>query len=90
MAEENSTREYHLTPNGWVSGTYTNFNTVYGDEVGRPTDAIETWIERCYQRSGWSPEEYTQKIVWHDPTCSETERDSVRRRLPSPFTKTRG
>ena len=36
------TREYHLTPKGWVNGTYKYYGKVPGKGVARPSEAVET------------------------------------------------
>ena len=68
MSFDDRTMEYHLTPNGWVTGTYKYYGNVQGEAVPRPSEAIETWEERCIQKSGWSPEEDCKsREIWHDP-----------------------
>lgn len=53
MAYDRWSREYHLTPHGWLRGTYTFFGKVQGAPVARPEDAGETWTEECEQASGF-------------------------------------
>lgn len=84
MAFDRWTVEYHLTPNGWVKGTKTYFDTTDG-EIPRPADAIETWKQEGYQRSGWGAEEITHRCIWHAPSMSEDERKRLRSQFQSPF-----
>jgi hypothetical protein len=86
MAVDEWTTERHLTPSGWVTGTRTTFGKVTsGGEVPRPADAIETWFEHGYQKSGWGPEEVSHWCMWHDPAVSEKERERLRSQFKSPF-----
>ena len=84
MAVDHWTQEYHLTPSGWVKGTYKFFGK--GDEVPRPTDAVETWEEDCRQSSRWSKEDYSETMLWHDPAVPEADRKALRQQFKSPFT----
>jgi hypothetical protein len=68
---DRQTTEYHLTPNGWVTGTYGTFGHVRGDERPRPIDALETWEFEVYQKSGWSREERNWDRTWKDPNVSD-------------------
>jgi hypothetical protein len=88
MAADHWSQEYHLTRDGWVKGTYRYFSKIDGDEVARPDGAVETWEEDCSQRSMWSGDDYSYRLLWHDENIPEDERRALRHRVPSPFTKT--
>ena len=55
MSFDDWTSEHHLTPNGWVKGTYKYYGKVQDEAVARPPGTIETWEEHCHQTSGWFP-----------------------------------
>ena len=87
MAADHWTIEYHLTSDGWVTGTSTTFSKIDGQAVPRPDGAVETWEEDCYQSSIWSGEQYSHKLLWHNPSISEADRMALRKKFPSPFTE---
>ncbi|MGH7514771.1 MAG: hypothetical protein ACREOQ_17840 [Gemmatimonadales bacterium] len=70
MAVDRWTLEYHLTPKGWVVGTSTFFDKVEDPAVPRPSDAVETWIEKHYQKSAFSKEEVSFNRTWVAPDAS--------------------
>ena len=76
--------EYHLTPDGWVKGTCRYFGSSE-NEVERPHNAVETWENRLYQRSGWSSEEISAEMIWHNASVPEAEREALRARFTRPF-----
>lgn len=86
MAADDWSQEHHLTPSGWVKGTYKFFRKVDGPEVPRPHDAVATYEERCRQSSIYSPESYTTTLLWADPDVSSADRIALRRKFRSPFT----
>lgn len=71
MSADDYRYETHLTPKGWVRGD-------------RPSDAVETWSVRIYQRSAFSPEEVTRSVVWTDEAVPEAERARLRRMFADP------
>ena len=84
MAVDDLTTEYHLTPDGWVTGTERFFRDVVGEEIERPCSAVETWEYRIYQRSQWSGEERSCRMIWHDAAVPQTEREELRSRFRRP------
>jgi hypothetical protein len=86
MAFNEWTAESRLTPGGWKSGAH-QYGIASKTEIPRPEDAVETWIERGYQRSGWGREECTHWRSWFDASVPEKERDRLRSQFPSPFTR---
>lgn len=82
---DNLLTEYHLTPDGWVQGTEKYFGRVQGEEVERPSNAVETWMSKIYQRSDWSPEDATAWMIWCDPFVSEEKRNAIREKFRRPF-----
>jgi hypothetical protein len=85
MSVDNWTREHHLTPAGWTRGTYKFYGKVQGDELPRPSDAIETWEDHCTQASQWSREDHDYREIWHNPQASKQERDAMHKKFPSPW-----
>ena len=85
MAADDISTEYHLTPAGWVTGTVRSFGSSGGKEEERPKNAVETWLHRIYQRSIWSQEEITSRIVWCDESTSETVREALHAKFNRPF-----
>ena len=83
MAVDNLETEWHLTPDGWVAGTSRFFGKPDKDgEIVPPGNRVETWLSRTYQRSEWSSEERTWRLIWFDPAVSEGERDALRGKHP--------
>jgi hypothetical protein len=79
MAADDLKTEYHLTPDGWVTGTSKFFGNIdAAGEIPRAENAVETWEKHIYQRSQWSSEEVTSAMIWHDPSVPELERDALR------------
>ena len=85
MSYDDWRQEYHLTPRGWVKGTYRYYDKVQGDPVPRPTEAVETWEEHCTQASGWSHEDYAYREIWHDPDWSLKDRSALHGKSPPPW-----
>lgn len=81
--EDSTDHEYHLTPNGWVAGTYYWFHTPQ-KIVERPDDCVETWNRKMRQSSGFSSEFVTWKRIWTSPDYSESERQALRDKHPLP------
>ena len=79
------TREYHLTPKGWVNGTYKYYGKVPGKGVARPSEAVETWEEHCHQTSRWSLEKYSHREIWRDQAWTDEDRAKLRKKFPAPF-----
>jgi hypothetical protein len=82
MSQDRTTQEYHLTPKGWVSGTF----AVYGNvqkEVAPPADRIETWIEEVDDSSGWAPQAIDWKLTWFNPNAQT--RAHLTKQFPKPM-----
>lgn len=74
MAVDRFTIEYHLTDDGWVSGS----TTFFGNEdhhVDRPDNAHATWIEETVQGSRYDRESSSSSRVWTNPNSTE---DAIR------------
>ena len=69
MAYDRSTTTHHLTEDGWVH------------EELRPEKAVETWVCRTHQASGWSKEDRDWSCEWADPKTPRESRDTIRNRF---------
>lgn len=83
MAFDRTYDEYHLTPNGWVSGTSKVFSN--GPEIEPPAERVETWARHMEQASGWSREHIDWKLIWFDENATEADRKALRRRFRKPL-----
>ena len=82
MSQDRTEQEYHLTPNGWVAGSF----YVYGnktEDVPTPADRIETWIEKIDDSSGRAPEVISWSMVWRSESASE-EVSELHKKFPRP------
>jgi hypothetical protein len=78
---------YHLTRNGWVDGSVDSMWTAQNTTVEPPADRVESWRHKLYQSSGWSGEENSFVMIWHDPTVSAEEREALHVKYPHPEDK---
>ena len=85
MAVDNVSTEYHLTPEGWVTGTHRNFGKIDGNDIERPRSAVETWEFHIYQRSMYSEERHTWRMRWHDASVPEAEREALHASFKRPL-----
>ncbi len=63
MSYEKESQEYHLTPSGWIQGSY-NSTSGFHDPIKVPDDRVLTitcTVERDY---GDNPPEYSVSIKW--------------------------
>ena len=77
--------EYHLTRERWVTGTHRYFGKVSGKVVDRPRNAVETWECHIHQPTMYQPKRRITKLLWHDQSVPQAERDALRARLKRPF-----
>jgi hypothetical protein len=83
MSQDHTEREYHLTPVGWVSGTF----RVYGaatEEMKPPPDRVETWIEEIDDTSGGSSPAVFWRQIWESDSVSPETRAELNRKFPRP------
>jgi hypothetical protein len=88
MSEDRTEQEYHLTPNGWVAGSF----FVYADKTEDgpvPPDRVETWIEEVLDTSRYSPQIVAWKQIWKSPTVSAEVKADLDRKFPRPEFKLR-
>jgi len=78
MSCDKTTHEWHLTPSGWVEGTF----SVYGEPhyiIDPPNNRVETWIRDMVQTSSFSREDVSWKCIWESPAYSIEQREALRR-----------
>jgi hypothetical protein len=83
MSQDHTEREYHLTPVGWVSGTFRIYGAM-SEEVPPPPDRIETWIEEVDDTSGYDPPAVSWKKIWESESASARSKAELNRQFPRP------
>lgn len=78
MAYDRSSQEHHLTRAGWVMGT------INGELKTRPSDAVETWVQKAVQSSAYEEEVSDWRQVWVSEACSPEELAELRAKFPHP------
>lgn len=84
MAGDKPSQEFHLTREGWVSGTRREFGAIQGEAAGHPPEAIETWLEEMVLSYLHCADVYSWRLIWFNPSMTETERKKVRSQFPKP------
>lgn len=74
------TIEVHLTPRGWIDGA-ASYDTKPTD---RPTDAVETWLKKVEQSSGFATEDIDWSLVWKSETVKDEELTALNNKFPHP------
>lgn len=77
--------EYYLTRESWVKGTHRFFGKVSGKVVERPRNAVETWECHIHQPTVYRSKQRITKMLWHDESVPQAERDALRARFKCPF-----
>ena len=84
MAGNKPSQEFHLTPEGWISGTRREFGVVQGEIVNRSPEAIETWLEEMALSYLHCADVYSWRLIWSNPSMTERERKKMRSQFPKP------
>jgi hypothetical protein len=79
------TFEFHLTPEGWVEGTFLSCG--HGSPKPRPVDAVETLHQHQTQSSIYSPTYCSQTCIWVNNEIPQVQRNALRAKFPTPFTE---
>ena len=82
MSFDRTEQEYHLTPSGWITGSFLVYGE--GEKIEPPVNRVETWVVEKYQSSGFASESITQKCIWVSPNYSESEREALKAKFPFP------
>ena len=88
MSADKFETEYHLTPNGWVSGT-AYFYGKAEKKIAPPADRVLTVIELLEQSSRFSPTEQSTSEKWRSPDVSDAELVDLQKRFPFPALKSK-
>jgi hypothetical protein len=75
--------EYHLTPNGWITGSAYYFNKLQGKEVQALPNTVETWIQHTTQDNIYSGE----AIEWYRTFTSSSYTDKQKTEFHAQFPK---
>jgi len=84
MSIDSTSTEYHLTPNGWITGTFSFYGNPQGKIIDRPHDTVETWIEHEKQMHINSAVTKTFKRIWKNSDILETEILKLHDKYPKP------
>jgi hypothetical protein len=85
MSADKTTHEWHLTPKGWVEGTFSIYDVAQAPGIVEPpSDRVETWVRNMTQSSSFSKEYVTWECVWHSPNYSREEREKLGKKYPRP------
>jgi len=88
MSQDQTTQEYHLTPSGWVPGTFSVYSATQ-EEVSPPVDRVETWLEKVDDSSGWAPQSVDWELVWVAPGVTLETRTELNQKYPKPMLEPR-
>ncbi len=72
MSYDRYEREYHLTPSGWMLGTF----YFYGHTeklIPPPSDRLLTIVKEVEQSSGYSPEDISWRQEWRSPDATDAQ-----------------
>jgi hypothetical protein len=83
MSQDHTEREYHLTPVGWVSGTFRVYRAA-NEEMEPPPDRVETWIEEIDNTSGSSPLVVFWRQIWESDSVGPKTKAELNRKFPRP------
>ena len=72
--------DVHLTPSGWVYGTFSACGTV--TEKPAPVDRVLTLHKSVYQGSGYSPENVTWEEAWRSSDVSDVYIKELKAKFP--------
>lgn len=85
MSWDKTTKEWHLTPHGWVEGTFSVYGNVQNPGViSPPGDRVETWLREMEQSSGFSREVVTWNRNWKSTDYTEEEIQALYKKYPKP------
>jgi len=80
MSVDRYEREYHLTPRGWVKGTFTHYGTVK-EEIPAPSDRVFTRIEEVEDSFGFNSSEVSWRDGWRSRKVTRQQIDLLFRKF---------
>jgi hypothetical protein len=69
MSVDKYEREYHLTPTGWVKGSFAFYGTA-DNPAARPKEAVLTIVKEVEQSSPFSAESISWREQWQSPKAA--------------------
>jgi hypothetical protein len=83
--EDKTSTEYHLTPDGWITGTGRYFDKIEGKEVQRPLNSVETIKVTTEQASMWSKQYSYSESIWRSPDIGDADLEALYQKFPMKF-----
>ncbi len=88
MSVDNFKQEFHLTPDGWMTGSSWFYGKLEeAKPIVRPIDAFETWEFTEVQSSQYSAPETRWLLTWQRPGVSQDELLQLHNKYPERKTK---
>jgi len=83
MLKDRTETEYHLTPQGWLKGSFWVCGAKIED-VSAPDIPVESWVEEIDSPSGGALPNVTWRRVWESDSITHHARVELRERFPLP------
>jgi len=84
MAVDRAETDYHLTPNGWITGDSRGMFMEKRAATTPPLDRVLTLTHKMVQSSRHSPEERWVIVAWRGDATDE-QIGELRAKFPPPF-----
>jgi hypothetical protein len=83
MAKDRTETEYHLTPQGWLKGSFWVGGSKIED-VSAPDVRVESWVEEIDSTSGGALPNVSWRRIWESDSITHHARIELRQRFPLP------
>jgi hypothetical protein len=83
MPREHTETEYHLTPHGWLKGSFWVYGT-QTEDVPIPSDRVETCVEKIDDGSGVPSPAISWRRVWESDSATQETKAELRQQFPRP------
>jgi hypothetical protein len=83
MSADRTETEYHLTPSGWLEGSFWVYSNK-AEDVPTLADRVETWIKEVDDTSGWAPPVVSWKKVWESTDVTPNTKSELSLKFPRP------
>ena len=83
MLKDRTETEYHLTPQGWLKGSFWVCGAKIED-VSAPDIRVESWVEEIDSPSGGALPNVTWRRIWESDSITHHARVELRQRFPLP------